>query len=188
VGELRIIAGRQRGHRIQVPRGEVRPTAERVREAVFAALDSLDAVSGSRVLDLFAGSGALGLEALSRGAAHCSFVESDRRVVGVLRANIRALGLGAEATVMAMPYQKALKLVAGIDPGYDVLFVDPPYRMLEAVTGTLTGFLPVIMRPGGIVVIEGPRHAVVEVGMPATFVRHYGDTSITMVEIGAEHP
>lgn len=100
-GTIRIIAGSRRGRRIKVPvKGEVRPTGDRVREAIF---DALGPVDGLRILDLFAGSGAMGLEALSRGAGRCVFVESDREVAAVLRANIAALAFpsGSSDVVVA---------------------------------------------------------------------------------------
>ncbi|MFN2506284.1 MAG: RsmD family RNA methyltransferase, partial [Acidimicrobiales bacterium] len=91
---MRVVAGLAGGRRLQAPEGRsIRPTSERVREAVFASLGSLGAVQGARVLDLFAGSGALGIEALSRGARSATFVDSDLRAVAAIRANLAAVGL-----------------------------------------------------------------------------------------------
>jgi 16S rRNA (guanine966-N2)-methyltransferase len=133
---VRVIAGVAGGRRLAVPARGTRPTSDRVREALFAALEHDPGLVGANVLDLCAGSGALGLEALSRGAAHALFVESDRRAAAVLRSNIAALGLaGAElrvapaASVLARPAQRA----------YDLLLVDPPYELPDAeVAGWLT--------------------------------------------------
>jgi 16S rRNA (guanine966-N2)-methyltransferase len=125
----RIIAGVAGGRRLAVPPKGTRPTSDRVREALFAALDHDPGLGGATVLDLCAGSGALGLEALSRGAAHALFVESDRRAAAVLRRNVADLGLpgaavraAAAGTVLAGPADRA----------YDVVLVDPPYDVPDA--------------------------------------------------------
>ena len=125
---MRVVAGELRGRRIEAPRSDAtRPTTDKVREAVFNALGSLDVVDGARVLDLFAGTGAMGIEALSRGAAHCTFVESDRAALEVLRANLRSLGLESRATVVASDAVRAASSVAGID----LLVADPPYGFTD---------------------------------------------------------
>jgi 16S rRNA (guanine966-N2)-methyltransferase len=122
----RIVAGSAGGRRIEVPPRGTRPTAERVREAVFSALESLTELSGARVLDLYAGSGALGLEALSRGAAHATFVEADRRAAQLVRRNADALGLGA----VRVERTKAETLLAGqADGAYQIVLADPPYEV-----------------------------------------------------------
>jgi 16S rRNA (guanine966-N2)-methyltransferase len=197
MAQVRIIAGERKGHRIRVPRGgAVRPTAERVREAVFASLGD---VAGLRVLDLFAGTGALGFEALSRGAASATFVESDRSVAAVLRANIRALDYETRALVLPMDYRRALARLrvaegaseasavqAGHDPGeaarpaFDLLFVDPPYRMLPDVLAALAPALLSLLTPEGLAVVEGPRSLKVDLGLGIVFERRYADTVITM--------
>jgi 16S rRNA (guanine966-N2)-methyltransferase len=120
----RIVAGVAGGRRLLVPPAGTRPTSDRVREALFSALVHDPGLEGAAVLDLCAGSGALGLEALSRGAAHALFVESDRRAAEVLRRNIAALGLPG-AVVRAAP--AASVLAAPADRAYDVVLVDPPY-------------------------------------------------------------
>jgi 16S rRNA (guanine966-N2)-methyltransferase len=125
----RIIAGRAGGRRIAVPPRRTRPTSDRVREARFSALDNHPGLHGAAVLDLCAGSGALGLEALSRGAAHALFVELDRRSAGVLRRNIADLGLpGADVRVAPA----ATVLAGPADRAYDVVLVDPPYDVPAA--------------------------------------------------------
>lgn len=122
---MRIIAGQWRGRRIDAPKGNAtRPTADRTRETLFNMLASrLGTFEGLRVADLFAGSGALGLEALSRGAAHCLFVEHDRGALETIRANIGALGAQAHASVEA---GSVMHLRAARDP-YDLILLDPPY-------------------------------------------------------------
>lgn len=123
---MRIIAGEWRGRRLAAPKGDAtRPTSDRARETLFAMLTSrLGDFEGLKVADLFAGSGALGLEALSRGAAHCLFVEQDRAALDVIRANIAALGAGARARVEA---GSVMQLRAANSP-LDLILADPPYQ------------------------------------------------------------
>jgi 16S rRNA (guanine966-N2)-methyltransferase len=163
----------------------VRPTSELVREAIF---DVLGDVSGLRVLDLFAGTGALGLEALSRGAAWCVFVEQDAKVAAVLRANIANLGYENACRVIGTDFRRALTSLAGRQPGSDLLFVDPPYRMLAEVEVTLTPLLTSLSSPAGVVVIEGQRSSDVTFGQPSLFVREYGETKVTMVKMRRGDP
>jgi 16S rRNA (guanine966-N2)-methyltransferase len=121
---MRVVAGDLRGRRIEAPISEAtRPTTDKVRQAVFNALGSLDIVEGARVLDLFAGTGAMGIEALSRGAAHCVFVERDRDALVILKKNIAALGLTDRTTVLAVDATS----VASRQPEIDILIADPPY-------------------------------------------------------------
>ncbi len=133
MAELRIVAGEWRGRRIAVPRGKVRPTADRVREAWMSIV--LPWLDGARVADLCAGSGALGLEALSRGAATCDFVEQDATVLVTLRANIGALDAGPRAVVhrgAALAFVDR-SMPAGAAPPWDVAFADPPYHQGLAI-------------------------------------------------------
>ena len=119
---MRVIAGELRGRRLQAPRGTTtRPTSDRVREATFNALTSLGAIEGATVLDGFAGSGALGIEALSRGAEHCLFVERDRDAIAALRANLDACRLGPERAAV---HTGDLGAVTG---RWDLALLDPPY-------------------------------------------------------------
>jgi len=133
VPDLRIVAGAWRGRRIAVPAGSVRPTADRVREAWMSIVNPW--LDGARVVDLCAGSGALGLEALSRGATHCDFVEQDPRVLTVLRKNIADLGAGESSVVHranALAYVDAA-MPAGAAAPWDVAFADPPYQAGVAI-------------------------------------------------------
>jgi 16S rRNA (guanine966-N2)-methyltransferase len=178
-GSVRIVAGAKRGRRLGVPtRAEVRPTSEMVREAVF---DVLGPVGGLCVLDLFAGSGALGFEALSRGARACVFVEKDRGVAGTLRTNMDKLGYGSICRVVVGDYVKAASALERGGERFDLLFVDPPYRMLAEVEATLTSLVPRLLSPVGVMVIEGPRSLSVDFGQAVIFERQYGDTKVSMV-------
>ena len=180
-GKVRIVAGSRRGRRLAVAAGTtVRPTAAKVREAVFSALGPVD---GLLVLDLFAGTGAMGLEALSRGASRCVFVEYDVAVAGVLKENIWALGCESVSDVLVMSYVAALANLARGAARFDLLFVDPPYRMLAEVEVTLTPLLPSLLSEDGVVVIEGDKSSPVDIGSTPVFDRVYGDTRVTMIRM-----
>jgi 16S rRNA (guanine966-N2)-methyltransferase len=179
----RIVAGSVGGRRIEVPRHGVRPTAERVREALFGALDAAGVLPGAAVLDLCAGSGALGLEALSRGAAHVLFVESDRRVAAVLRRNVEALGFATDARTEVRVAPVGAVLAAGPTRGYDVLLADPPYDMPdEEVAGWLAAAVEHgWLRPGATVAVERPTRGGAfawPAGLHGTRDRRYGDTML----------
>ncbi len=175
----RIVAGSVGGRRIEVPRQGVRPTSDRVREALFAALDAAGVLPGAAVLDICAGSGALGLEALSRGAAHVLFVESDRRVATVLRRNIDALGFPDDTEVEVAP--AGVVLAAPAPRAYDLLLADPPYDVGgDEVAGWLAAAVQHgWLSAGATVAVERPARAG-EFGWPAGLHgsrdRRYGDT------------
>ncbi len=131
---MRVIAGGLGGRRLRAPRGlATRPTSDRVREALFSALGH---VTSARVLDLYAGTGALGIEALSRGAAHATFVESARPALAALRENLAALGLAGAARVVAQPVAGAASRIGGggwLAGPFDLVFADPPYAAVAEV-------------------------------------------------------
>lgn len=144
---MRIVAGSAGGRNLVTPEGDdVRPTKDRVREAIFNSLHSYGWIEDATYLDLFAGSGALGLEALSRGAEHCTFVDNDRRAIAIVDENVRRLGFGDEATVRQ---GDAMALAASLPP-HDVALLDPPYQFDQ--WDELLGALPV-----ELVVIESDR-------------------------------
>jgi 16S rRNA (guanine966-N2)-methyltransferase len=125
VAGVRVISGSARGRRLLAPEGtDTRPTPDRVREATFNALGSLRAVEEAAVLDLFAGSGAMGIEALSRGASRVTFVDSDLRARRAIEANLAACGLSAGADVVATPVER---FIAGTQRRWDLALLDPPY-------------------------------------------------------------
>jgi 16S rRNA (guanine966-N2)-methyltransferase len=125
---MRVVAGVARGLRLVAPEGEgTRPTSDRVREATFNALGSMGALDGATVLDLFAGSGALGIEALSRGAASATFVETDRAALRAVRTNLETTRLGDLAEVVAQPAERFLAAAVAEGRGWDLAVLDPPY-------------------------------------------------------------
>lgn len=158
---LRIIAGRWRGRRWQFPDGEIRPTSDRVRETLFNWLQGR--IEGKRCLDLYAGSGALGLEALSRGAAHCTFIDSDARVLATLEATLREWG--ATPGSATLEQGDAARFLERSPTPMDLVFLDPPFAagQLAAVAARLEarGWLA----PNALVYLEHPRSAALE-GLP----------------------
>lgn len=172
-GSLRVVAGRARGLRLAVPPGHsTRPTSDRVREAVFNALESLDAVDGATVLDAYAGSGALGIEALSRGAARATFAETDAAARAVVAANLDHTGFGADATVVGADGSR----VAAQGP-WDLVLLDPPYAFDD-----WTGLLSAVadgLSAAGLVVVESDREVDLVAPLRGIRVRRYGGTVVT---------
>jgi 16S rRNA (guanine966-N2)-methyltransferase len=176
---VRVIAGRFGGRRLQAPKGRAtRPTSERVREAIFSMLG---AVENEQVLDLFAGTGALGIEALSRGAKRAVFVERDRRALEALTANLEALGLEEnEAEVRREEAFGALRSARAGAETYDLVLIDPPYRRASDLGGELSAALTSLLEPQARVVVESDRRAPLELPWEIVKERRYGDTSITI--------
>ena len=172
-GSLRVVAGTARGRRLDAPPGEgTRPTSDRVREAIFNALTSLGVVDGARVLDAFAGSGALGIEAASRGAAHVTFADVDAGAREVIGTNLAATGFGDVAVVTAAD---GVALVAR--GPWDLVLLDPPYAMdrwPELVDALVAG-----LATGGVAVIEADHEVDLGPLLDAIRVRRYGGTVVT---------
>ena len=168
---MRIIAGELGGRRLQAPKGEsVRPTTDRVREALFSILGDL---SGLDVLDLYAGTGALGLEALSRGARDVTLVDSD---IGPAEANVEALGVGER---VALIRSDAAKFLQRDGATYDLVLLDPPYRLARPVAPELTALLRPRLREGGRVVVESAGEQPLDLDqsvLPLRDERRYGST------------
>ncbi len=173
---MRVIAGRWGGRRLQAPRGDAtRPTSDRVREALFSVL--ADRVEGALVLDLFAGSGALGIEALSRGAAEATFVDSAPAAIRALKANLDALG--ADAEVRRGDARRFLGSASVAGRHYDLVFLDPPYRLTGRLGGELAAALPAVLAPGAAVVVESDHRSPLDLEeLPLIDERRYGDTLI----------
>jgi 16S rRNA (guanine966-N2)-methyltransferase len=171
---VRVIAGRWGGRRLAAPRGRaVRPTSDRVREALFSTLGS---IADARVLDLFAGSGALGIEALSRGASEATFVDSNSAAVRAVRANLA--GLGATAEVRRADARAFLRNARAAGRQYDLVFLDPPYRRAGALAEALAADLVAVLAPGARVVAESDRRHPLALSLPLETERRYGDTVI----------
>jgi 16S rRNA (guanine966-N2)-methyltransferase len=177
---MRVIAGRLGGRRLVAPRGlATRPTTDRVREALFSALGP---IGGALVLDLYAGTGALGIEAISRGAARAVFVESARPALAARRENLAALDLGAVTRVVAQPVAKALP--SGEGP-FDLVFADPPYAALAEIPPLFSSLRPALAEGARVVVEHSSRDAAPALeGLAPRPTRLYGDTAITVYDLG----
>jgi 16S rRNA (guanine966-N2)-methyltransferase len=179
---VRIIAGSRKGARIFAPKGiDTRPTADRVREAAFNLIGPGFAEDAT-VLDLFAGSGAMGLEALSRGAAHATFVESDRDACRTINRNLDKLGL-EHATVLCQDALTALRADTRSGTRYDLVLVDPPYRRFSSLQNTLIRHLPEVLAADGLLVVETA--ASEEPDLPPLTKRtsrRYGSARLTLFE------
>jgi 16S rRNA (guanine966-N2)-methyltransferase len=171
---MRVIAGTHGGRELIAPKGRAtRPTSDRVREALFSILGDLH---GLRVLDLFAGSGALGIEALSRGAQGATLVDSERGAVAAIRRNLEALDL--EAEVVPQPAARFLQAASRGARQYDLVFLDPPYRHASALGRELTSALTPILAPDARVVAESDRRSPLGLELTLADERRYGDTLI----------
>ncbi len=166
---MRVVAGELRGRKISAPEGTTtRPTTDMAREAIFNALTSLDVIVESNVLDLFAGSGALGIEALSRGAKHCTFIERDRDALASLQDNIKKLGIADRTTVIRADALLAAAKVTGVD----LVMADPPYEFKN-----WQGLLLNISAP--LVVAESNREITGLKGWDSMRSKRYGRTHVT---------
>jgi 16S rRNA (guanine966-N2)-methyltransferase len=176
---MRVIAGRYGGRRLKSPDGlGTRPTSDRVREALFAILGDLADV---RAMDLFAGTGALGIEALSRGAERVVFVERDRDALAVTRANLEALGVDSEhATVRHEDARHALETAQDRKETYDLVLIDPPYELAREWGAKLSAVLPALLEPGARLVAESDRRTPLELEPEFALAtqRRYGHTEI----------
>ena len=170
---MRIVAGEFKGRRLHAPRGAgTRPTADRVREALFSILGD---VSGARVLDLYAGSGALGIEALSRGAESALFVERDQQALAALRRNLEAVGADADVR-----RQDVSRFLARPEGTFDLVFCDPPYDDASGVATALADALPEIARENARIVTESDKRNPLVLPAPLLVERAYVDTRIAI--------
>jgi 16S rRNA (guanine966-N2)-methyltransferase len=178
---VRIIAGSHKGARIFAPKGrDTRPTADRVREAAFNLLGP-GAAEDANVLDLFAGSGAMGLEALSRGAAHATFVESDREACRTINRNLDKLAL-ENATVLCQDALSALRADARAGTRYDLVLLDPPYRRFSSLQNAMIRHLPDILTPGGTLLVETGADEEPELPLSKRTTRRYGAARLTLFD------
>jgi 16S rRNA (guanine966-N2)-methyltransferase len=169
---VRVVAGELKGRRLASPprrSAEVRPTSDRAREALFQILGD---VSGARVLDLFAGTGALAIEALSRGAASAVLVDSDPRLA---RRNVDELGLSDRCEVVS---SDALRYVARAEETFDLILCDPPYALAGRIGPELERLVPPRLAPNGRLVVESPAREPVELNLPQLAERQFGEALI----------
>jgi 16S rRNA (guanine966-N2)-methyltransferase len=172
---VRVIAGTYGGRTLKAPPGDAtRPTSDRVREALFSILGAK--TQDANTLDLFAGSGALGIEALSRGAASVIFVDNATQAVKAIEANLKTLG--AQARVRQTDVLRFLNHARELGAQYDLIFLDPPYRHAERLAHPLSTALPAVLAPGAVAVAESDRRAPLALELPLHDERRYGDTLI----------
>ncbi len=179
---MRVIAGSRKGHKLAAPHGlDTRPTSDRVRENIFNLVGPVD---GARVLDLFAGSGALGIEALSRGAASAVFVEREAEAVRTVERNLDRLRLtGARVVHGDVLHTIGREVNAGAK--YDLVLVDPPYGMLTEIQPRLARHLPSLLAADGLLVVETDARTEPDLPLPVRTTRKYGQTRVTLF-VGAE--
>ena len=179
---MRIIAGTRRGRLLVTPKGkDTRPTRGRIRESIFNIIQN--EIMGAAVLDLFAGSGAMGLEALSRGAARAVFVDNARPARDAIEKNIRSLQMGNQARLLCLDYTEALCRLRREELRFDIIFLDPPYDL----AGTDGPFSQIqksgVMKRGALLIYEhAKRNVFVPVGLNAIDERSYGETSVTFMK------
>ena len=175
MAELRITGGELGGRRIRGPKGDrVRPTTERVREAVFSILGD---VAGARVLDLFCGTGALAIEALSRGATEATLVDTHPTAA---RANLEALELADRAKAVRADGVRFLR--RSEEASYDLVLCDPPYRLADRLAADLDPLIRRVLAEGGRAMIESSPERPLELGLPLITERTYGDTHVRVYE------
>lgn len=178
---MRIIGGTFRGRRLSAPRGGTRPTTDRTREAIFNLVAARTDLADARVLDLFAGSGALGLEALSRGAEHATFVERAGPALGAIQSNVAALGVADRCTVLRAD---ALRFLEAPTPAFDVIFADPPYDF-EAME-RLPALALTRLVPDGLFVLEHDRAHDFSAHPALETSRRYGQSVVSLFRRGVE--
>jgi 16S rRNA (guanine966-N2)-methyltransferase len=178
---VRIVAGSRKGHRIAAPKGTAtRPTGDRVREAAFNLVGPLD--DAVVVLDLFAGSGAMGLEALSRGARRCVFVESDRAACKVIEANLEKVRLSG-ALVLNRDAIRVLREEGAAGRQYDLVLVDPPYGEWKRLEGSLAGLLPPVLASDGLLLVETDGRTEPVLPLDLVTSRRYGSARLTLFRL-----
>lgn len=174
---MRVVAGQLGGRRIEAPKGTgVRPTADRVREALFSILGD---VNGARVLDLYCGTGALAIEAISRGAASAVLVDADPAPA---RRNVEALEIGDRCAIVRAD---AVRYLGGADDRFDLVFCDPPYKLAARLGPELTRLIPDRLAEKGRVIVESDVRQPLRLELPTQLERRYGDTLIRIQVVDA---
>jgi 16S rRNA (guanine966-N2)-methyltransferase len=185
---MRVVAGSHKGRRLLQPKGRaVRPTSERVKEALFSILG--DRIQGVRFVDLCAGTGAIGIEALSRGASRVSFVESNPASLRLLRANLERTGLAEAADVYTCTAETFLKRLEARREPVQILFADPPYTSASLTTLLRSLGQGAIMTGETVVILEHARKTAIPSSVGQLTLRrqyHYGDTTLSLLVLGAK--
>ena len=178
---MRVIAGLHRGRRLLGPRGQaIRPTSDRVKEALFSILG--ERTTGARVLDLYAGTGSIGIEALSRGAAHVTFVEADREALRLVHSNLQQCGLEESANICACQVSQFFRRGTQWSGPYDIVFCDPPYQLTPELIGLAEEWNAGWLADGAVLILEHGRKAdIPQILGPLSLVKRYdyGDTALT---------
>ncbi|MCE3223690.1 MAG: putative Ribosomal small subunit methyltransferase [Nitrospira sp.] len=185
---MRVIAGVHRGRRLLGPKGQaIRPTSDRVKEALFSILG--ERTTGARVLDLYAGTGSIGIEALSRGAAHVTFVESNRDALRLVASNLQQCGLRLSANICACPTRDFFGRATHWSGPYDIVFCDPPYELTPDLIALVSEWDRHWLADDAVVVLEHGRKTVLPMTVgPLSQVRRYdyGDTALTRFQVTLE--
>lgn len=180
---MRVISGTAKGRRLSAPKGmKTRPTADRVKENLFNII--ADRIKGAAVLDIFAGTGSLGIEALSRGAASAVFVDSDKAAAVVINRNLSSTGLAEKAIVMQLPAARALDGFAIRRQAFDLIFLDPPYKIDKAELGVVLEKAAACLSNQALCILEH-RPDLADFNPDGLFSvdsRRYGDTALSMYE------
>ena len=178
---MRVLAGQSKGKRLKVPRGKpLRPTAARIKKSMFDILASK--VPGAGVLDLFSGSGNLGIEALSLGASSCVFVEKNPTAARIIAQNLRSCGYGEQSRILNFDFRKALSMLSAENSGFDLVFMDPPYKFYEKTElHSLASEIRSVVGEKGIMVIEHPSGNIMGSEGFSVRTRKYGGTSVSFL-------
>lgn len=181
ITNMRVLTGQSKGKRLKVPRGKsLRPTAARIKKSMFDILGS--EVQQTRVLDLFSGSGNLGIEALSLGAESCVFVEKKPATAGIIAQNLRSCGYTEQSRILNFDFRKALSMLSAENCGFDLVFIDPPYEFYERTDpNSLAREIRGVLREKGVMVIEHPSGNVMKSEVFDVRTRKYGGTSVSFL-------
>lgn len=176
-----MLTGQSKGKKLKVPRGKsLRPTAARIKKSIFDILGS--EVPGTKVLDLFSGSGNLGIEALSLGAESCVFVEKNPATAGIIAQNLRSCGYTQQSRILNFDFRKALSMLSAENYGFDLVFIDPPYEFYEKTKPhSLASEIGSVIGERGIMVIEHPSGNVMKSEGFQVRTRKYGGTSVSFL-------
>ncbi len=178
---MRVLTGQLKGKKLNIPRRfDIRPTTARVKKSVFDML--FPQLPGARVLDLFSGSGNLGIEALSCGAEHCVFVEKNPAATKTIHRNLRDCGYVERSRILNFDFRKALSMLSSAEPKFDIVFADPPYEIYNSTPqGKIASDIADMVEKNGVIVIEHPSGGEIKVEGFIVKVKKYGGTSVSVL-------